>query len=367
MFLKSVLISLALVLSTSTSFANKTYDSMIVFGDSLSDNGNLYHYMFGFLPLSPPYFEGHFSNGPVWAEYLYQDIYGTENADGFQDYAVGGAGAVLSYKQNLPYTLSTEVNNYLYWHRFSNPERSLFTVWIGANNYLKGPTNIEDLTTGVVNAIGKNIEKLIARGANKFIIANLPDLGRTPYALLESNSDLLSKLTERHNDKLARQYAELKTRYPDATFMFLDIYTLFAEAVRNPTKFGYKNTTDPCYPGSYTGWLKVMQITPDMVYSRLNRNNKVLSHQKWAQISSNPQLMTAAKIGYIYQDLPQWQKDAPLECDGYLFWDHIHPSTMVHKRVAKHVAELIAQAGLQAINMPTEPVESQRYGSVTPK
>ena len=44
--------------------------NVVVFGDSLSDNGNLYELMRHQLPPSPPYFEGRFSNGPVWIEHL---------------------------------------------------------------------------------------------------------------------------------------------------------------------------------------------------------------------------------------------------------------------------------------------------------
>src|SRR5690349_5751265 len=42
-------------------------DDLVVFGDSLSDTGDLFE-MIGYPP--PPYVEGRFSNGLVWAEYL---------------------------------------------------------------------------------------------------------------------------------------------------------------------------------------------------------------------------------------------------------------------------------------------------------
>ncbi len=42
--------------------ADAPLHNIVVFGDSLSDNGNLYEIMKHQLPQSPPYFEGRFSN-----------------------------------------------------------------------------------------------------------------------------------------------------------------------------------------------------------------------------------------------------------------------------------------------------------------
>jgi hypothetical protein len=43
------------------------FNKIVFFGDSLTDNGNLYSFDFGFLPKSPPYFKGQFSNGFPWS------------------------------------------------------------------------------------------------------------------------------------------------------------------------------------------------------------------------------------------------------------------------------------------------------------
>src|SRR5690606_31407064 len=48
----------------------QTYGRLVVFGDSLSDNGNLYAVTGGTNPVSPPYYQGRFSNGPVFTELL---------------------------------------------------------------------------------------------------------------------------------------------------------------------------------------------------------------------------------------------------------------------------------------------------------
>jgi phospholipase/lecithinase/hemolysin len=46
-----------------------TFEELYIFGDSLSDPGNLFDFSGGIFP-PPPYFEGRFSNGPVWSEYF---------------------------------------------------------------------------------------------------------------------------------------------------------------------------------------------------------------------------------------------------------------------------------------------------------
>ena len=69
-------------------------NKIVVFGDSLSDNGNLYEYLKHQLPLSPPYFEGRFTNGPVWIEDLIESYYPTNSNDHLLDYAYGGAGVL---------------------------------------------------------------------------------------------------------------------------------------------------------------------------------------------------------------------------------------------------------------------------------
>lgn len=45
-----------------------------IFGDSLSDTGNLSYLTFGFEPPSPPNYKGRFSNGPLWIEGLAQRL-----------------------------------------------------------------------------------------------------------------------------------------------------------------------------------------------------------------------------------------------------------------------------------------------------
>lgn len=115
---KLICICLGLLISFLGFAANKRFDTMIIFGDSLSDTGNLYRYMWYKLPLSPPYYYGRFSNGPLWIEHLYDSYYPQDYTEGFQNYAVGGAAAIFAYKQTFPFTLAIELNDYFYWNTY---------------------------------------------------------------------------------------------------------------------------------------------------------------------------------------------------------------------------------------------------------
>src|ERR1700722_9994900 len=63
---------LSLILTSG--FANDSivnqYQKLIIFGDSYSDNGNVYQLTQEAIPNSLRYYQGRFSNGPAWAEYF---------------------------------------------------------------------------------------------------------------------------------------------------------------------------------------------------------------------------------------------------------------------------------------------------------
>lgn len=341
----------SLILCGQLMASNKQFDTMVIFGDSLSDNGNLYSYLWGIMPVSPPYYQGHFSNGPVWIEQLYQSYYPAGYSEGFQDYAVGGAGAVLSYKENLPYTLSVELKNYFYWHTHGKKDSTLFVIWIGANNYLNGPSNVESITDSVVESIGSGVEQLIKAGGNKFLLANLPDMSYLPQSADFGNQALLTRLSDLHNQKLAARLELLKQKYPEVSFVYFDAYTFFNRAVSNPADMGLVNIKDPCYSGSYSGWL--LAPTEQQLHQFMQEKNPKMTERQWQMIKTNPVLKEAATTGFMAALLPQNVLSEPQSCEGYLFWDHVHPTTYAHAAIAEEVRSLLDEAGFTAVNPDT--------------
>jgi outer membrane lipase/esterase len=250
-----------------------------VFGDSLSDNGNIYAASGGALPPSPPYYQGRFSNGPVWVEYLGDMLPRAE----LNNFAFGGA---FSDDRNvnhpsLPGVL-TEVALFLATQP-SPKRRDLCIVWSGANNYIFEPV-ISDPTT-IVGDASIAIQMLAEGGCQIFLIPNLPNIGETPFAIAFGLQGLLTAKIELHNDELADEVDLLREEL-DIEIILLDVNTLFGRAQAG--QLGFVNSTVPC----------LVDLTPTGVCP--------------------------------FDDTNQIEMVAP----GTLFMDSVHPTTAAHRMIA---------------------------------
>lgn len=234
-----------------------SFDSLTVFGDSLSDPGNLFG-LTGFFPPFP-YSEGRFSNGDLWVDYLVSDI-GLEPTE-VQNFAVGGAttgrdngldpliGSLTKTEVNLPGLLD-EVDSYLgrLGSGSANPD-GLYVVWAGANdlfNLPSDPAAIPDFLAAAVKNIAAAISQLAARGADTFLVPNLPNLGLTPRTLGDGTSAPATALSQAFNAGLANTLETLEQSLPTAIDIIpVDLFGLTTEIIGAPAEFGFTNVTDP--------------------------------------------------------------------------------------------------------------------------
>jgi phospholipase/lecithinase/hemolysin len=239
-----------------------TFTSLTIFGDSLSDPGNLFALTEGF-PFSPPYSAGRFSNGDIWADYLVEQV-GLE-ATQVQNFAFGGATTgrdngldpLISFltgtEANLPGLLD-EIDLYfdsLGAGGLADPE-GLYVLWAGANDLFNLPSDPSDteaigqfLANSVQN-IATAITQLTARGAQAFVIPNLPNLGLLPRNLDPSLSGPATALSLAFNTGLAAALEGLEQNFPTPIDIIpIDIFALTTEVISTPTEFGFTNVTDP--------------------------------------------------------------------------------------------------------------------------
>lgn len=331
--MKKLISLISLFLFCHFSFAEPP-KQLIFFGDSLTDNGNLYRTLFKILPKSPPYFEGHFTNGPAWSDEV-AEHFGKKNATRYLNYAVGGATTILRspFQGFLPWELKDEVNKYLIENLLINKSNNLFVIWMGANDYLSGQPNVDKATTDVISKTVFNIHYLIKWGAKHFLILNLPDLSRVPFSATVNYRENLHQLTLAHNKKLALAVEELK-KNSNLTIVYYDIYSVFDDMLNQPAKYKIKNTIDACWPGSYT--LRDQHaILEGELQQTLPKNisEKIDTHQLSQFLLNSPSLSATYSTGKLYEH-------AYTPCDNpneFLFWDKVHPTAMVHHILAELV------------------------------
>ena len=232
---RCVLLVVAMGLVSSSALAS-SFSSLVVFGDSLSDNGNLYS-LIGYPPA--PYYDGRFSNGPVAAEQL-----ATNLGAPLYDFAVGGAtSGVGNYVDGGTQTapgmfglpgMQAELAEAGPLLASPIVPSSLFLVWGGANDFL---------TEGSPTVAAANVDAIVAAlesdGAQHILVPGLPDLGLTPDYY---GNPLATAYTDAFNAALVAGLP------PGATYY--DTANLLDEVVADPAAYGFSNVTTPCFDGS---------------------------------------------------------------------------------------------------------------------
>jgi phospholipase/lecithinase/hemolysin len=308
----STLFAALIVTFTAVVAHAQDYTSIVVFGDSLSDTGNVAHLTqdkYGVRIPGPAadYTDGRFTDGDdtlplaqkyfgVWIEQLAATLPSkpiiTNSLDGGTNYAYGfaltGRGTTLL---TLTPTLSVNVNNMgqqITDYLATSPvisNRTLFVVWGGSNDILTA-TSLDDVIKASIEET-KDIQRLIDAGARQFIIPNLPPLGLVPRlngspttsvpattASIVYNQFLQAGLTVLRNFNFGKR----------VRFHQLDVFALFSKIVASPSSYSLANVTASSQ-GSYT-----------------------------------------------------------IDPDTYLFWDDLHPTTKGHEILAQAAARILTRS-----------------------
>jgi phospholipase/lecithinase/hemolysin len=109
------------------------FQKLVIFGDSLSDNGNSFAQN-GTPP--PPYFEGRWTNGLNWVDYFpgVAHHFAPITAflkDGGTNFATGSLSGHATSA-----ALSTQIGRFL--ANFKATSENLYVIWIGANDFAAG-------------------------------------------------------------------------------------------------------------------------------------------------------------------------------------------------------------------------------------
>ncbi len=213
-------------------------DKIIVFGDSLSDNQNIYNASLWTLPNRDSWHIGHFSNDYVWDEYLAQHL-----ALPLYVWAVGGAGVDVRHLM-IPGVVQQVQSWKAYMQRAMNYDaaKTLFVILIGANDIEGGMSANEVISTQT-----RALTNLIEAGARNVLLVNLPDISKAPIFQYRKDAKAVSDVVRSYNTQLDTLAAQMATRYGSAlNIKVFDTYAMFDDALAHPAAYQLKNTSQPC-------------------------------------------------------------------------------------------------------------------------
>jgi outer membrane lipase/esterase len=225
-----------------------TFDAIYVFGDSYCDVGNIFIATGGAEPAAP-YYNGRFSNGPIWIEHVAggMGLPMLPALAGGTDYAFGGAFATAP--QTIPGggtipSVPQQVGLYLSQHGGKADPNALYVIEGGGNDIL-------DATGGSPDALGLQIATALAEselllrraGAKHFVIPNLFNVGLIPAGQANATFDLAAVLAA---NKYLNELLGLEDLLEGVSILRMDVFSLIQSMETDPTHYGFVNVTSPC-------------------------------------------------------------------------------------------------------------------------
>ncbi len=284
------------------------YDRLFVFGDSLVDSGNaqiLRAEVKGAdpAPAALGYYQGRFSNGYNFADYLSLGITGapaTASFAGGINFSVGGAQAAEVATDASPSFI--EQIGFFDAAGVTFDSKALVLITLGGNDVraqlaaLATPGYVPTLTPAV-DALTAGLGQLYARGARNFVITGLPDIGQIP-AVTQLGLPGLNAAGTQLSAGLNNAFAQVTGGFdmqPGVNAVFFDLFNYQKTIYANPGNYGLPvplDRTSPC------------------------------------QVGTNP----------------------ASGCEDNVYFDSIHPTTQVHFAIAQGIA---GQIGIAAIPEPS--------------
>lgn len=272
-------ISIALLGYINSHAIAAAYDQMVVFGDSLSDNGNFSLALGPGVLSSLNYDSMRLTDGPgttpatsitgVTVEQLNQAL----GLPMLAPALVGGnnyAWARATTDFNAPDPASgitpgtgTQIAAYLSTHLSASPD-SLYVLWAGANDLFNATTTagIQAAEISAITHLNLQIATLLSAGAKNLLWFNLPDLSLTPAGALEGSAlgQQLHLSSLQFQQEWAASLHNFQTLFPDANLVGVDAFSILTAMVSQPSTYGFSNVTDPARgqagidPDQYLFW-----------------------------------------------------------------------------------------------------------------
>jgi phospholipase/lecithinase/hemolysin len=224
--------------------AEGPFSKLVVLGDSLSDTGN-FHALSGGVVAGEPYFEGRFSNGPVWVERLAESL-GLPAPQPFllggTNYAFGTAQTGDGLSPALVPNVGTQIDLLLTVDGPLSGDE-LIVVLAGGNDAL----TLSKSPWAAARNVANHVAELAGAGGEVFVVPTLFGPGRTPLLRGTLQAPAANLWAAIYNDALDARLARLEDEL-GIVILRVDLAGLTGAVFEAPDAFGFTNVIDPACP-----------------------------------------------------------------------------------------------------------------------
>jgi phospholipase/lecithinase/hemolysin len=247
--------------------AESGLSQIYIFGDSLSDPGNIYA-LTGetskapYVPIPEAAYAigGHqFTNGKTWAQRLAQSLQLNKGGKSAMEapgvngnYAFAGARARADSGSLAP-DFTTQLGMFLSHYSSFNSD-ALYVVQFGGNDIrdalVAGVTDPSGATSiGILESaaekVAENIHILYSIGARNFLVVNAPNIGFTPVVRMMGAEGAASFFSAYYNMSIEGRLSGLDA-LPEVSIQRYNLAGFLNSIITDPSSFGITETLSPC-------------------------------------------------------------------------------------------------------------------------
>ena len=241
-----------------------SFDTIVCFGDSNTDYGNVYSLTNFTWPIVPPYYQGRFSDGPIWFEQLgvlnlINHAYGSATTDNNVIMGYTGANSTIlvpGVRQQIQvYRNRTDLTKI-------NFHKTAYFIWAGANDYF---FNFSLSPHQVVESLMRCIKDLIGFGALNIFVMNQPPIDKQPVSNYLNQSEQIKLLITAHNQNLSSSMKLLTNMTSKIRLELLDLHSIIQNIIDNMSSNGI-NTMNPAWLINGTQIIKLSNTTNNYLH-----------------------------------------------------------------------------------------------------
>jgi phospholipase/lecithinase/hemolysin len=185
----------------------------VLFGDSVTDTGNVYRLTSHTVPPVPPYYQGRFSDGPNWVDQL-ADLdksnyaYGGATTDNtVTSYSISGTFIIPEVRQQIGLYFNDTANSTISF------EKTLYIIWAGVNDFIYNPSTP---ISSIVNSLINRVQDLLGMGPKNVLVFNILPAQAMPLMNRFNQTLLIMAITSLANSLLQTSIGSIQRNYPNA-------------------------------------------------------------------------------------------------------------------------------------------------------